>query len=437
MLQTNPLKSIVKEGCFAVTGSDPFVLKATMKYAKAHNAYYICEATVNQVNQFGGYTGMRPADYARLVQKIAEEIDFPIEKVILSGDHLGPFVWQNLDSETAMSYSRELVKEYVAAGFRKIHLDPTMPLADDNPAKFGNDVIASRAAELAVISEETYEKTKKDTPWTYRPAYVIGSEVPVPGGTETEEGIRVTTPEDLTDSINCFRQAFESVKLAHIFDDVVAVVAQIGIEFSDESVHEYDTNAARELSAALRKYPNLRFESHSSDYQTPECLYHMVKDGVGILKVGPEITFKYREALFALARIEDELAPLFQYEPSHFIDVLEQEMLTASPNYWEKYYHGTPEQLRLKRKYSFSDRSRYYFASKPVSLAIRSLIGNLSTVEIPLTIISQYLPVQYEKIREGLLKNDPVSILEDACQSVQHRYYQSLMRAANEIAQVR
>ena len=90
----NPLKTIVKEACFSVTGSDPFVLRSTMKYAKDHDAYFICEATVNQVNQFGGYTGMRPKDYAELVSGIAADIGFPIEKVILSGDHLGPFVWQ-------------------------------------------------------------------------------------------------------------------------------------------------------------------------------------------------------------------------------------------------------------------------------------------------------------------------------------------------------
>lgn len=109
-----------------------------MKYAKDHDAYFICEATVNQVNQFGGYTGMRPKDYAELVSGIAADIGFPIEKVILSGDHLGPFVWQHLDAATAMEYSKELVREYVAAGFRKIHLDPTMPLADDDLSAFGN-----------------------------------------------------------------------------------------------------------------------------------------------------------------------------------------------------------------------------------------------------------------------------------------------------------
>lgn len=428
-MMQNPLKTIVKESCFSVTGSDPFVLRATMKYAKVHDAYFVCEATVNQVNQFGGYTGMRPKDYADLVSSIANDIGFPLEKVILSGDHLGPFVWQHLDAATAMEYSKELVRQYVAAGFRKIHLDPTMPCADDDLSSFGNDIIAQRAAELAIVSEETYEKTKNDTFWSYRPAYVIGSEVPVPGGTQEEEGIHVTRPEDLDASIACFKAAFEMAGLPQVFEDTVAVVAQIGIEFSDEAVHEYDHQAALALSQRLKNYPQLRFESHSSDYQTAACLYDMVRDGVGILKVGPELTFKYREGLFALAKIEDELAECHSYEPSHFIDVLEQTMLTAQPNYWEKYYHGTPAELHLKRKYSYSDRSRYYFAQPAVVAAEKKLLDNLSSISIPLTVLSQYLPIEYELIREGKLENDPIAILEQKCQSVHNRYFSSMVKA--------
>ena len=45
-MMQNPLKTIVKEACFSVTGSDPFVLRSTMKYAKDHDAYFICEAPV-------------------------------------------------------------------------------------------------------------------------------------------------------------------------------------------------------------------------------------------------------------------------------------------------------------------------------------------------------------------------------------------------------
>ena len=51
------------------------------------------------------------------------------------------------------------------------------------------------------------------------------------------------------------------------------------------------------------------FEAHSTDYQTDAALAALVADGWGVLKVGPGLTFALREALFALAAIEDELVP--------------------------------------------------------------------------------------------------------------------------------
>ena len=106
--------------------------------------------------------------------------------------------------------------------------------------------------------------------------------------------------------------------------------------------------------AAIKDYPNLVFEGHSTDYQTKYKLRELVEDGVGVLKVGPGLTFAMREALFALSHIEEEALHGTDIEPSHFIDVLEEAML-AKPDKWAKYYTGDENQLRIKRKYSFSD----------------------------------------------------------------------------------
>jgi D-tagatose-1,6-bisphosphate aldolase subunit GatZ/KbaZ len=308
-----------------------------------------------------------------------------------------------------------------------------MPLGDDDRLiPFATEIIAKRAADLATIAEETYETTKNDTLWKYRPAYVIGSEVPVPGGTQEDEEIQITKPDDLSASIICFRDAFLKNGLQQVWADVIAVVAQIGVEFSDETVHNYNHESTISLSAELRKYQGLFFESHSSDYQTAECLRQMVRDGVGILKVGPEATFKMREGLFALSMIEDELAENVGYQSSRFADVLEKTMLDCKPNYWEKYYHRTDNELKLKRKYSFSDRSRYYFSQSPVIASYKKLFENLSKTNIPLTLISQYLPEQYTKIREGKIMNSAYSILADKVQSVMDRYYSNMVIAKEE-----
>lgn len=423
----NPLKQLTKTACFSVTGSDSVVLRACMKEAKEQNAWFICEATVNQVNQFGGYTGMRPMDYANLVCRIAKEIGFPEDKVILSGDHLGPFTWRHMEAETAMACSKELVRQYVAAGFRKIHLDPTMPLKGDDLSSFGDSLIAERAVKLAEAAEETYEKTKNDTIWKYRPVYVIGSEVPIPGGSEEIEEMRVTAPEALRGTLNCFQAAFLKSGLPQVWEDTVAVVAQIGLEFSEDNVYDYSHKKAVMLAAELARHPGICFESHSSDYQIPQALRDMVQDGVGILKVGPELTFAHREALFALSWMEEELAQAEGFAPSGFISVLEQTMLEAEPDYWSKYYHGNEAQLRMKRKYSFSDRCRYYFDHRNVREARAGLMTNLSSCHIPLYLLSQFLPVQYEKIREGRLECTPEAIIEDKIRVVMARYYQNML----------
>ncbi len=79
------------------------------------------------------------------------------------------------------------------------------------------------------------------------------------------------------------------------------------------------------------------FEAHSTDYQTPESLRALVRDGFAILKVGPGVTFALREALYALADIEAELLP--QPKRADLRAVVEAAMLRKPAN-WDKYYHG-------------------------------------------------------------------------------------------------
>ena len=140
-------------------------------------------------------------------------------------------------------------------------------------------------------------------------------------------------------------------------NDVVAVVTQPGVEFGDDQVFMYDRKAASDLCEALKDFPELCFEGHSTDYQSKECLKQMVEDGIAILKVGPALTYGLREGLFSLSMMEKELVP--EEKQAHFIETLEAAMLD-NPNNWIKHYHGSTKQIALCRKYSFSDRARYY-----------------------------------------------------------------------------
>ena len=108
--------------------------------------------------------------------------------------------------------------------------------------------------------------------------------------------------------------------------------------------------------------------------------------------------------------IENELFPA--EEGSNLIEVLDRAMV-GQPGYWQSYYHGNDNEKANARKYSFSDRSRYYWPIKEVQNAVQRLFDNLGKDPIPLTMLSQYLPEQYASIRAGLTPNDSLAMIQD------------------------
>ena len=107
----------VKCGIPSYCSANELVLETALRRARLLDTPVLIEATANQVNQFGGYTGMVPKDFYQMVLEMAERIDVPEHQIILGGDHLGPLTWQNLPEKEAMENSRELVYQYARAGF--------------------------------------------------------------------------------------------------------------------------------------------------------------------------------------------------------------------------------------------------------------------------------------------------------------------------------
>lgn len=408
--------------------ANPLALEIILKRAKQLQMPVLIEATANQVNQYGGYTGMLPKDFYEMIQKMAGEIGVPEELIILGGDHLGPLTWQNLPEKEAMEKSVELVYQYAKAGFTKIHLDTSMKVADDPEGLLSTETIARRGAELYKASMKGYEERKAEVPDAMRPVFIIGSEVPIPGGAqEAEDSLSVTSPEAFQDTVATYKHIFEEAGVKEGWKDVVAVVVQPGVEFGDDQVFLYDHDAATALCSALEKYPEVCFEGHSTDYQSAECLKNMVNDGIAILKVGPALTYGLREALFALSFMEKELVP--EDKRADFIETLEKVML-AEPGNWQKHYHGDDKQLALARKYSFSDRARYYIGQPEVTKAIDKLFDNLREYPIPMNMLHQYMPQQYSKVLAGglkkkasaLAKDCVVTFVEDYNYATKHNY---------------
>ena len=398
--------------------ANPLVLQAGVAQALETGAGLLVEATSNQVDQFGGYTGMMPADFRDLVYTIADRQGLARTSVVLGGDHLGPNTWRHLGPDAAMERSADLVRAYVAAGFTKIHLDCSMSCAGD-PSPLTDDIVAQRAARLAAVAEDTAVREHGVS----HLLYVVGTEVPVPGGAhETIDALAPTSASAARATIDCHRKVFEDAGLGTAWERVIGLVVQPGVEFDHAAVVDYDRDRTEELRGVLDDYPHLVFEAHSTDYQSVERLTQLVGDHWAVLKVGPGLTFALREALFALAAIEDELVGAD--DRSNLLAVLEQRML-AEPRWWQGYYEGDAQAQRLARRYSYSDRMRYYWPDRQVQQAQSRLLANLAAVDIPLPLLSQYLPDQYPRVRRGELAPEPTALVVDRVRDVLRTYTQA------------
>ena len=397
----HPLKALLDGSGFGIASyctANEIVLEAAMEDAAEHGALALVEATANQVNQFGGYTGMKPKDFAGFAQGIAKKAGLKPGLLVLGGDHLGPLAWQAEPEEAAMRKAEELVCGFVEAGFSKIHLDTSMRLADDpNGKPLPTETIAKRGARLAKAAMSAWGNTHGGADDAMGgPVFVIGSEVPVPGGAKGgEEAMAVTSPVDFAKTVDVYHGVFLDEGLSQAWGNVIGIVVQPGVEFFDSAVRRYDPSAASKLAERRKDYPSLVFEGHSTDYQTEASLVGMALDGVRILKVGPELTFSLREALLALALVEDELIP--EQGRSNFRAALDGAML-QNPGYWAEYYRGDAQGQKLARIYSYYDRCRYYLGDVAVQEAMCTLFANIDSAWVPPSVLHQYMPAVCEKL---------------------------------------
>ncbi len=390
-------------GVTSICSANPIVIAASLVHAqRTGQPVLLFEATCNQVNQDGGYTGMTPVDFVRFLHGIAAETGYDARRIILGGDHLGPNPWTALTADAAMAKAEVMVGDYVKAGFRKIHLDCSMACSGD-PEPLPEAEIVRRAVRLCHAAEAAWQASGGEAP-----VYVIGTEVPVPGGaTEAIEGLALTTPAAALATIDAHRVAFAEAGLAAAWQRVIASVVQPGVEFDHHDVIDYDSDKAQSLSAAITQVPGMVFEAHSTDYQTRQALTELVRDHFAILKVGPGLTFALREALWALDAIEREW--IAEDQRGNLRQTAVRRMREA-PGYWQRYYHAQGHALATDLEYSLSDRIRYYWPDPQIEAARVRLFDNLRTAPPPLPLISQYLPHALHAVRNGTATLDPHSL---------------------------
>jgi D-tagatose-bisphosphate aldolase class II non-catalytic subunit len=383
MKQLPPLRRIIASvragkhaGITSFCTAHPETLRAIFRAHQNTSGPIMIEATCNQVNQDGGYTGMKPADFRRFVHELALEAKIGGNRIILGGDHLGPNPWKGLAARDAMEKAFDLVACYAEAGFTKIHLDASMACADDGILT--EAVMAERAAQLCAVAEKAANGAEL--------LYVIGTEVPVPGGeTEALDGLAVTKPDAALRTFERHRTAFVKLGLGDALERVIGIVVQPGVDFGNSQVFGFDKAKASDLASSVLQMPNLVFEAHSTDYQTARALHELVSASFAILKVGPELTAAYREAVVAMACIEERL-PL--PKRSDIMAVIAKAM-DDDPKYWRGYI-ADDGNAGLSRIFGLSDRIRYYWPKAEIQDALKALCSNIDRASGESGLIAQF-----------------------------------------------
>ncbi|UVK47947.1 D-tagatose-bisphosphate aldolase, class II, non-catalytic subunit [Mesorhizobium sp. AR07] len=391
-------------GITSICSAHPLVIQTAIRRAvKDKESALLIEATCNQVNQFGGYTGMTPDLFIAFVLEIANREGLEASRIIFGGDHLGPNPWRAEPAGQAMSKAEAMVTAYIWAGFSKLHLDASMGCAGE-PAALDDRTIATRAARLAKAAEKAARAAGGALP-----VYIIGTEVPAPGGVDHAiSDLKPTEAAAARRTIEVHREIFAREGLAEAFERVIAVVVQPGVEFGSQNVVAYAPEKSTALTGLLDEEPSLVYEAHSTDYQSRAALTSLVRNGFPILKVGPGLTFALREALYGLDLIASEMVADYGDRP--LARTMERVMLAAS-GHWHSHYHGSEASLYVQRHYSYSDRIRYYWSNPTAGVAVGRLREVLNGVSIPETLMRQFLPM----LPAGLgLAGNPEAILHQA-----------------------
>jgi len=348
----------------SVCSAHPEVIEASLRLARARGRPIVVEATSNQVNQEGGYTGQRPADFVAMVHAIADRVGLDRAALVLGGDHLGPQAWKHLPAGDAMARADAMVRDYVGAGFTKIHLDCSEGCAGEAP-QLPDSVTVPRARALAQAAGEGRKLL-----------FVVGTEVPPPGGARSgEHGVEPTKPEAARATLDAHVAALEGL------GRIGGLVVQPGVEFGTLSVDRLPLARDPGLRAAVAHVPGVVLEAHSTDYQHPEVFPRLAELGFAFQKVGPALTFAWREAVYAL----DALARVAGWATGQGGDVAEtmERLMLAEPARWGRHLDPGAD-LRVQRHFGYGDRIRYLWPHPEAQAALARLEASLRHLPEPM-----------------------------------------------------
>tara|TARA_B100000965_G_scaffold406404_1_gene445154 strand:- start:940 stop:2142 length:1203 start_codon:yes stop_codon:yes gene_type:complete len=330
------------------------VLKLAMIFAKYNDLPLLIESTSNQVNQFGGYTHLKPKQFYKKLNILAKKIKFE-KSFYIGADHLGPLPWKNLNERVAMKNSIKLFKDVVKSGYNKIHIDTGIKLKSDKT--LSKKTIINRCKKIF-----NSINTKK----LNNIFFVFGTEVPIAGG-----GQLYTTKTTSLSSIKADLKYYS--KLQKSF----SLVIEPGLGFDNNKVFNLKMNYF-ENKKSLSYLNNFSYEAHSSDFQNSFALKKLVKNNFKFLKVGPELTFFYMKAILQMQKIEN----MNNFKKKSNIKKIISTEMHKDNRYWVNYYQGSKKKIEYLKFNSLLDRSRYYWSKKKIIKSLSLLKKNINSLDI-------------------------------------------------------
>jgi D-tagatose-1,6-bisphosphate aldolase subunit GatZ/KbaZ len=205
---------------------------------------------------------------------------------------------------------------------------------------------------------------------------------------EAAHGVVPTSAASARATLAAQKAGFERLASAEAWKRVIALVVQPGLEFGAAEIHHFDVASADGLSPVLDDYPQLAFEAHSTDYQQPVVFPLLAARRFAILKVGPALTFAYRQAVYAL----DQAACWHGFRAEEPLSATMERLMLSGPGHWARHYSGTDDEMRRLRHFSYADRIRYYWTQPEAETRIQAIHDSLAGKKLALPLLLQYFP---------------------------------------------
>ena len=401
--------------CSEVSEPD-FVQEVYLRQALADGSLALFEICADMLNPHGQSGKMISDDFIVNVKQIAVKTGFPRDRLIFGVNDLSPSLWKDESIESALKKTCAFISDLVSLGFNKLGIHAGIPLKGD-PADqpLPQKVIIEREAALYQAAEGAAAALLDEE----KPLYVIDVN-PSQGMTENQKNM--VCKEDVEIAVDRFTQIAAAAGLPEMKERLLAVRIFLGAGYNSEKVIPFDSPLIKELGECVYRDKPVVMEVLHTDFQPKTVLNQLVDNHFAFLSIGSELTYTMREALFSMARMENEtMVGKPGVYLSNFIIELDRAMQLA-PRYWQKYYTGNGFEQLVARKYSLYDRSRFFLEDKEVRKMKKRLFDNLIEYPVPQTVMRQFMPRQYERVAAGELENKPDVLMMDAVRHALSRY---------------